>query len=121
MPFQKNQTLNEWVVMLEAIYGGSQNYSKTPYEIRSHLTEVCGIFAKHLLKRRDIGEAAKFLPKIFAWTVALHRKVKPELANLEDIVLRKFPNLCPYCLKKPCLCWKGEKPTLHDQQLRDAY
>ena len=121
MPFRKNQSLNEWVVMLDAIYGGSQNYSKTPYEIHSHLTEVCGIFAKHLFKRKDITEARKFLPKIFAWTVALLRKVRSEQGNLEEIVLRKFPNACPYCLKKPCLCWKGEKPTLEDQQLRDAY
>lgn len=121
MPFQKTQTLNEWVVMLDAIYSGSQNYAKSPYEIHAHLTEVCGIFAKHLFKRKDIAEAAKFLPKIFAWTVALLKKVRPDQGNLEDIVLRKFPNSCPYCLKKPCLCWKGEKPTLQDEQLRDAY
>lgn len=107
--------------MLDAIYSGSQNYAKTPYEIHAHLTEVCGIYAKHLFKRKDAAEAAKFLPKIFAWTVALLKKVRPEQGNLEDIVLRKFPNACPYCLKKPCLCWKGEKPTLQDVQLRDAY
>jgi len=64
--------------MLDAIYGGSQNYSKTPYEIHSHLTEVCGIFAEHLFKRKDIAEAQKFLPKIFAWTVALLIKVRSE-------------------------------------------
>jgi diguanylate cyclase (GGDEF)-like protein len=121
MPFQKTQTLNEWVVMLDAIYSGSQNYAKTPYEIHAHLTEVCGVFAKQLFKRRDPIEAAKFMPKIFAWSVALLKKVRPDQANLEDIVLRKFPNFCSYCLKKPCQCWKGEKPTLQDQQLRDAF
>jgi diguanylate cyclase (GGDEF)-like protein len=121
MPFQKSQTLNEWVVMLDAIYTGSQNYAKTPYEIHAHLTEVCGVFAKQLFKRKDSIEAAKFVPKIFAWAVALLKKVRPDQANLEDIVLRKFPNYCPYCLKKPCQCWKGEKPTLQDNQLRDAF
>lgn len=121
MPFQKSQTLNEWVVMLDAIYTGSQNYAKTPYEIHAHLTEVCGVFAKQIFKRRDSIEAAKFVPKIFAWSVALLKKVRPDQANLEDIILRKFPNFCPYCLKKPCLCWKGEKPTLQDHQLRDAF
>jgi diguanylate cyclase (GGDEF)-like protein len=121
MPFQKTQALNEWVVMLDAIYSGSQNYAKTPYEIHAHLTEVCGVFAKQLFKRRDPLEAAKFVPKIFAWFVALLKKIHPEQANLEEIVLRKFPNACSYCLKKPCQCWNGEKPTLHDQQLRDAF
>jgi diguanylate cyclase (GGDEF)-like protein len=121
MPFQKTQTLNEWVVMLDAIYSGSQNYAKTPYEIHAHLTEVCGVFAKQLFKRRDPIEAANFIPKIFAWTVALLKKVRPDEVSLEDIVLRKFPNLCGYCMKKPCQCWKGEKPTLQDQQLRDVF
>ena len=112
MPFQKTQTLNEWVVMLDAIYTGSQNYAKTPYEIHAHLTEVCGVFAKQLFKRKDSIEAAKFVPKIFAWSVALLKKVRPDQANLEDIVLRKFPNFCPYCLTKPCQCWKGERNRL---------
>jgi len=107
--------------MLDAIYGGSQNYAKGPYEIHAHLTEVCGVFAKQLFKRKDAAEAAKFVPKIFAWSVALLKKVRPDQASLEEIVLRKFPNFCPYCLKKPCQCWQGEKPTLQDQQLRDAF
>jgi diguanylate cyclase (GGDEF)-like protein len=121
MSFNPKQRLNDWVTMLDAIYGDSQNYAKSPYEIHAHLTEVCGIFAKHLLRRRDIGEAEKFLPKIFSWTVALLLKVHPGRGDIEGIILRKFPNACPYCLEKPCKCWKGEKPTLHERQLRDAY
>ena len=121
MPFHKTQTLNEWVVMLDAIYTGSQNYSKTTFEIHAHLTEVCGVFAKQLFKRKDPVAASTFMPKIFAWSVALLKKVHSDQARLEDIVLRKFPNSCPYCLKKPCMCWNGEKPTLQDHSLRDAF
>lgn len=121
MAFMKEQALNEWVVMLDAIYSGSQNYSKTPYEIHAHLTEVCGVFAKHAFKKNDYVEAAKFIPKIFAWAIALLKKVSSNQVTLEEIILRKFPTICPYCLAKPCECWKGEKPTLQDQRLRTAY
>jgi diguanylate cyclase (GGDEF)-like protein len=107
--------------MLDAMYGGAQNYAKTPFEIHVHLSEVCGIFAKHSFKRKDLVEAEKFLPKIFSWAVALFRKVNPKLNDLESIILRKFPNLCPYCLKKPCQCWAGVKPTLNEHQLRDEF
>jgi diguanylate cyclase (GGDEF)-like protein len=119
--FHKTQSLNEWVLMLDAMYGGSQNYAKTPYEIHVHLSEVCGIFAKHTFKKKDILEAKKFLPKIFSWAVALLRKVTASTSDLELMILRKFPGVCPYCLQKPCACWKREKPTLSDGQLRDAF
>jgi diguanylate cyclase (GGDEF)-like protein len=122
MNFYSGQPLNQWVVMLEILYGGSQNYAKTPYEIHTHLTEVCGIFAKHQFKRNDLEQAAEFLPKIFAWSVALLCKMRSgrinREINLEDIILRKFPNCCSYCLKKPCACWHSEKPTLDEQKLR---
>ena len=111
MNFRPEQSLNTWVVMLDALFGGSQNYAKTPYEIHAHLSEVCGVFAKHMFKRKDRQRAEEFLPKIFAWSVALLRKMRPDRVDLEDIILRKFPNVCSYCLKKPCHCWKGEKPT----------
>jgi len=121
MGFRSEQSLNEWVIMLDAIYGGSQNYAKSPYEIHAHLTEVCGVFAKHLFKRRNRNEAQQFLPKIFAWSAALLRKMRPDRTELEDIILRKFPYSCSYCLKKPCECWKGEKPSIDEQQLRKLY
>jgi diguanylate cyclase (GGDEF)-like protein len=121
MSFYPAQTLNQWVLMLDALYGGSQNYAKTPYEIHAHLTEVTGVFAKNLFKRRDIRKAEQFLPKIFAWSVALFRKMHSERHDLEDIILRKFPSCCSYCLRKPCVCWRGEKPSIDEQQLRAIY
>ncbi|CAN7353840.1 diguanylate cyclase [Polaromonas sp. LjRoot131] len=113
MAFNKEQSLNEWVAMLDGLYGSSQNYAKTHYEIHSHLTEVCGIFAKHQFKRHDTQQAIDFLPKMFAWAVGLLKKINPAGANLEEIILRKFPGVCPYCASRPCECWRGEKPPLN--------
>ena len=66
MAFQKTQTLNEWVVMLDAIYSGSQNYAKKPYEIHAQLTDVCGVVAKHRFKRRHSIGVATVVPTIFS-------------------------------------------------------
>lgn len=121
MRFHSEQSLDQWVVMLHDIYGRSQNYAKTPYEIHAHLTEVCGIFAKHLFKRNDVQRAREFLPKVFAWAVALLKTVHNDRTDLEEIILRKFPNHCAYCLTRPCRCWKGEKPTFDESRLRTLY
>lgn len=103
--------------MLDSLYGGSQNYAKTHYEIHSHLTEVCGVFAKHQFKKKDTQQALAFLPKMFAWAVGLLKKVNPNGANLEEIILRKFPGVCPYCALRPCECWRNEKPALNAEQV----
>lgn len=63
MAFSKQQNLNEWVQMLDALYGGSQNYSKTPYEIHAHLTEVCGVYARLRFKKKDKKRAEEFFQK----------------------------------------------------------
>jgi diguanylate cyclase (GGDEF)-like protein len=119
--YHRAQSLNEWAAMLDAIYGGSQNYSKSPFEVHAHLTEVCGVFAKHRFKKNDLAKAEEFLPKVFAWCVALAKKVSPQRNDLEEVILRKFPGCCSYCLVKPCKCWSGDKPTVQDSQVRGLF
>lgn len=120
-PFTATQNLNQWVEMLDTIYGSTQNYAKNAYEIHTHLTEVCGILGKHLFKRGDLTTAKEFLPKVFAWAVALFKKMRPTETDLEGLILRKFPGVCSYCGGAPCACWKGEKPTLDAEKLRQLY
>src|SRR5438874_650512 len=109
MPYRKQQNLNEWVEMLHSIYGLSQNYARTQYEILAHLSEVTGNFGKYLFKLKQPNKAAEFLPKMFGWSVALLMKVRGERAQYEDVILTKFPGVCPYCTKAPCNCERGKK------------
>lgn len=121
LKFTQGQDLNEWVALLHGLYGPTQNYSKSKYEIHTHLTEVCGVFGKHLFKKNDVEAAVDFLPKMFAWGIALLKAVHPEETNLEELILRKFPGVCPYCGQSPCVCWRGEKPTLDSERVQSDY
>lgn len=107
--------------MLHEIYGQTQNYAKTEFEIYTHLTEVCGAYGKYLFKRKQPDRALDFLPKMFSWAVALLKKVKGSTANLEDIIISKFPTVCPYCCNSPCDCYNRDKPKLDDDRIRDLY
>lgn len=93
--------------MLHSIYGLSQNYARTQYEILAHLSEVTGTFGKYLFKLRQPDKAIEFLPKMFGWAVALLKKVRGERANYEDIILTKYPGVCSYCTSIPCKCQPG--------------
>ena len=119
--FYGGQNLNKWVEMLHELYGVTQNYSKSVYEVHTHLTEVCGVFAKHMFKKSDYDKAREFLPKMFAWGVALLKVVHPNENDLEQVILRKFPGVCPYCGESPCTCWNKEKPTLDNERVRNDY
>jgi diguanylate cyclase (GGDEF)-like protein len=119
--FKREQPLNEWVRMLHSIYGLSQNYARTEFEILAHLSEVTGAFGKFLFKVKQPDRAIEFLPKMFGWSVALAKKVMGERANLEEMLLTKYPGVCPYCISAPCSCKPGLKEPIDEGRVRDAY
>jgi len=119
--YEAGQSLNDYVDMLHSIYGSTQNYAKTKADVYQHLAEVCGIAGKHLFKKNDLETAARFIPKIFGWACALISAVSPAQTNSEEIILRKFPGLCPYCTARPCSCWAAEKPTLNEKSLENHF
>ena len=122
MDFSRAQDLNTWFRMLHDIYGQTQNYGKTEYEIYTHLAEVSGAFGKYLLKRKQFRKAQEFLPKMFAWTMALIKRVKGRDADSEKLLLAKCPGMCPYCSEAACVCWRQkDKPRLNEQKVREAY
>lgn len=121
MPYQKTQNLNDWVSMLHSIYGLSQNYSRSDFEICAHISEVTGAFGKYLFKLRQPEKAKPFLPKMFGWGAALLKKLKGEAANFETVILTKYPCVCPYCAKAPCGCIPGKKVPIDDAKIRDLF
>jgi GGDEF domain-containing protein len=121
MPYHKEQRLNDWVKMLHSIYGLSQNYARTEFEILAHLSEVTGAFGKFLFKLKQPERSKEFLPKMFGWAVALAVKVKADKVNVEELLLTKYPCVCPYCVSAPCKCVAGEKQPIDEARIRAAY
>lgn len=55
------------------------------------------------------GESKGNFVKTYSWLFALSSKLN---IDLEDCFLQKYPDVCPYCLVKPCICIKtGKKPV----------
>ncbi len=105
--YDKFQSLNDWNRMLADVYDKSQNYSKSVYEVYSHLSEVTGGYGKYFVKKLEYDEAKKFLPKIFSWGLALIRKVnltEEDKIEIDRIIFAKFPGVCIACLSAPCNC-----------------
>jgi diguanylate cyclase (GGDEF)-like protein len=119
--YHREQSLNQYAEMLNNIYGPSQNYAKSKFEVLSHLSEVSGLAGKHIFKKKDLAAALRFAPKIFSWACALLQSVQPQGFDLERIILQKFPGVCPYCLGTPCRCWQGEKPNMDMERLGQTY
>lgn len=120
--FNKSQELNKWSEMIGNIYDGTQNYSKSTFEVHCHLTEVTGAFGKMVFKKDgNFDKALQFLPKMFVWALTLFRKVNGANSDLQEALLTKFPRVCSYCLNSPCKCWNGPKPDVQLGKAKDLF
>lgn len=121
MMLEKPRDLNGWAQMLDQLYGYTQNYGRTSYEIYGHVVEVVTIAAKRVTRHRDLAGGAEFLAKSFGWMIALYNKIKPH-SDLETLILQKFPGVCPYCQNTVCDCYKTTaRPAIDAEALQKTY
>lgn len=87
--------------MLKEIYFPTQNYNRSKNDIFTNLVKVFGGGSRFLFRNSDPEGSRKYLAKIFAWYCALANRLN---IDLEDVIWRKFPGVCPRCLKGVCAC-----------------
>lgn len=101
----KPSSINDFQTYIASLYSEVNEHHSTEY-IFSYL------FRNAAYLSRVIGEKGN--PKVnfiktYSWLLALASKLN---INLEDCFLQKYPDACPYCLAKPCVCIKtGKKPV----------
>ena|SRR5690554_3166589 len=101
----KPSTIKEFQGYIASLYGEVNEHHSMEY-VFSYL------FRNAAYLSRVIGEKSEskdnFI-KTYSWLFALSSKLN---IDLEDAFLQKYPDVCPYCLVKPCICIKtGKKPV----------
>src|SRR4051794_7658296 len=111
--------LDDLYHMTAYIYG-DRNSVRSKEATFAHFVEVCGMLTVYdRRKRRENFNLADALCKALGWYFPLLSKLR--IRSVEELVFRKFPNVCPYCRKAPheeaaCKQVKGTTKTLnHDE------
>ncbi len=112
-----NSTLEQWAYNLNQIYG-VRNNSRTLSEMWLRAVSD-GSKVGEAVRKSDAFEAMVYLTHTFGWVITTTTKLlntelgkMPALQNydgtrhssLTDVILSKYPNICPYCGKMPCGC-----------------
>ena len=110
-------TFEEWTDILERIYG-KQNKRRTPSEMWLRAVSDASKVGE-AVRKMEPHEAMVQLTHTFAWILSTTYKLlntefrnqpaiqtydnKPH-TSLTGIILSKYPERCPYCGNKPCIC-----------------
>lgn len=100
--------IDDYIIKLENIYEPIKNSERDFYQILARLVESIAKCSQYVNKSNE-HEIAKQLPTLFAWFCSLVIKATPKNTRLSEILWRKYPNCCPYCLTSPCVCPRGKK------------
>jgi len=92
-------SLNDWQHRFQEIYG-EKNQNRRPENIWAQVTENLSKVAENL-RRFKYAAAFQSLCHVLCWVCAFVNRTEK---NLEDLVWKKYPFVCPYCLRVPCSC-----------------
>lgn len=116
--------LDDLYKMVAHIYG-EQNTHRPASATLSHFVEVCGMLTVHARSKRR--EGVSFMDsfcKALGWYFPLLAKFR--VSSIEELVFRKYPDVCPYCRLKPhqdyvCKTTRGTSRTVDHVALRSEY
>jgi len=94
-----NYSMDDWYQLINSIYLEA-NFYRDPSSILTHLVEITGgLAAASIGKVKPNVTEEEFLAKALGWWLTLCGKVR--IRSVEGMIWAKYPNVCPYCEKKP--------------------
>src|SRR6185437_12356723 len=120
----KQLRLDDLYKLIAHIYS-EQNAHRPASATFAHFAEVCGMLSVHdRQKKREDVTIEDALCKAFGWYFPLLAKFK--VSSVEELIYRKYPNVCPYCRLKPhndikCKNVRGTAKTVDHDALRKLY
>lgn len=109
----KLETLKDFQEFLGSIYG-EKNSSQSFEYLYAFTAQNCAYLARSVEKKSD--PQAYFISS-FSWICSLGSYLG---IDIYDSFYRKFPDCCPYCLERHCICSITNKGAVKYTNLRDA-
>jgi NTP pyrophosphatase (non-canonical NTP hydrolase) len=117
----KTLRLDDLYKMVAHIYS-EQNAHRPASSTFAHFVEVCGMLTVHARSKKR--EGVTFMDsfcKALGWYFPLLAKFR--VSSIEEIIYRKYPNVCPYCRLNPhqdyvCKTTRGTAKTVDHVALR---
>ncbi len=116
--------LDDLYRMTAYIYG-DRNSTRPKEATFAHFVEVCGMLTvDERAKKKEDFDLADALCKALGWFFPLLAKMG--VSSAEELVLRKYPRVCPYCRMAPHDDWtckqvRGTEATLDHNAVRIAF
>jgi hypothetical protein len=99
MTVDASTRLDDWYLVINRIYL-DRNFYRDRFSIFAHLVEILGGLSLLASKKEKTGVTPEtFVPKALAWWMALCGK--HGVRSIEDMLWQKFPQVCPYCHRRP--------------------
>ena len=113
MTSSKLETLADLQNFLYDIYGEKNKKQSFEY-LYSFASHNCAYLARSIEKNSD---PSSYFISSFSWICALGSYLN---INIQDSFYKKFPNCCPYCLERTCICLTTGKTALKFTNHREA-
>jgi len=105
-------TIADFQTHLNELYGDVNKDRSIEY-LYSYLNRNASYLCRRILENRD---SKRNFIKVISWLFALASKTE---IDLENAFVNKYPNICPYCLVRPCVCvLTGKKPVSYIPEYR---
>lgn len=101
-----SSTIKDYQTYLDSLYG-EVNKDKSWEVIYGYLSRTTGYLARNVLKKK-VSNIDFF--RSLSWLFALSTKLD---MCLQTSFQMKFPDICPYCLERTCVCFRTEKNPLY--------
>lgn len=103
----KPSTIKDFQSYISKLYA-QNNQSKSTEYIYSYLVRNTSYLSRSIIRA---GDQEGFFLKSISWLFALSEKSE---IDIEAAFRKKFPDACPYCVTKPCICAEtSRKPPEH--------
>jgi len=113
MHVSKLETLQDLQKYLHSVYGEKNRKQSFEY-IYSFASQNCAYLARSVEKK---GDPKPYFISSFSWICALGSHLN---IDIYESFYKKFPECCPYCLERSCICSITNKTSLRFSNQREA-